>query len=231
MRTSDKEVCHSIFFTSGHTSTPFPTTILGAIGGKRHAFDIARVGGCHDHLFAWNQIFHILIKVGIINRGTTFFGELGLDLFQFFTNYGINFFFAGQNGEVALDGSGEFTHFGVDFVTFKPRQTTEFQFQNGLGLGFRHHINAIFNLAIRFINEFDQGRHILGKPTFFHQVFFGNTWVWRGLNHFNHFIQIGNSESQPHQDMSTISGFIEFKDGTSAHHFFTELQESGDDLL
>ena len=62
MRTGDEDIADEIFFLRRHARPALAAAFLRAIGGKRHALDIARMADGYDHILALDQIFDILFE-------------------------------------------------------------------------------------------------------------------------------------------------------------------------
>ena len=92
VRIGDKQVGDKVLLPCGHTRAPLAPAVLRAIGGKRHALDIAGVGYGYDHILARDKVLNILLKLNIFNDGAAGAGELFLSCQQLLPDYGVELF-------------------------------------------------------------------------------------------------------------------------------------------
>ncbi len=105
MGVGHKQPCDEIFLAGRHARAALAAPALGAIGGERHALDVARVAHGNDHVFALDEVFVLQVAVEFDDFGPARGGELGADGGQLVLDDGHDAGPRTQNVEVVLDAA------------------------------------------------------------------------------------------------------------------------------
>ena len=186
-----KQVGHHIVVFGLHPRQALAAAALGAEIAQGRAFDIARLGDRHHHVFALDQVFIVHIAGPIDNLGAARHGKLVFDLLQLGADDAHDPLARGQNFQVFLDLGSQFFQLVCHLFHAQLGQALQAQIQNGAGLNFRQVIGAIVVHRMgRIIDQPDEGGNFRCRPAARHQLFARLCRIGRGPDGGNHLVDI-----------------------------------------
>ncbi len=103
----DEDLGDEIFLARRHAGAALAAAALGAIGGDRHALDVAAMGDGDDHVLALDQVLDVLLELEVLDRGAARSPELLFDRDQLGTHDRLALHAAVQGLQVIADLLGE----------------------------------------------------------------------------------------------------------------------------
>ena len=186
----------------------------------------------HDHVLALDQVLVVHVADRLGDFGAARRRELRLQRGQVFLDDGLDARARAQDIEIIGDLGGELVQFGGDFVAAQRGQALQPQVENRLRLfGRQPRIAFRRNAMARIVDQQHHRRHILGRPVARHQLLARFLGVGRGADQLDHFVDIGNGDSQTHQNMGAVARLVEQELGAPRHDFFAERDEGDQHVL
>ena len=128
--------------------------------------------------------------------------------------------------EIIGDLGGELVELRLDLVAAERGQPLQAQIENGLGLLGRQARGPSRRHAVaRIVDQRDHGGDVVRRPVALHQLLACFVGVLGGADQPDHFVDIGDRDGQPHQDMRAIARLVEKVLGAPVDHLLAEGDE------
>src|SRR5262249_29048366 len=232
VRRGDEQARNEIFLTHLHPAATFATAPLRAIGRERYALDVALVRDSDDHLLARNQVFFFHVTGRFRDHRAAGRRELILYVRELFLDDRLDARTRTQDIEIVGDFSRELVELCLDLIAAERGQTLQAQVEYGfclLGGKLRRAFRR--NFVARIVDQRHHRRDVLGRPVALHQGFARLLRILGGTNESDHFVDIGDSDGKPDQDMGAVARLGEQVLGTSRYDLFAKDDEGIEHIL
>ena len=204
MSGAQEQVFDEVLVPCLHANDTTSATVLALISHERCPFHIVQVRQRKYACFLINQVFHVDFAGVCHQLGTTGVCVFCFDILHFIADNAKEFGFVRQQGFIISDFFLQIFIFRVDFFVFQALQSAQLHFQNGLCLNFR-------------------------QTKAFHQTFL--CIIVAGTDDTDDFVNIGNGNPQPFQNMGAFFRLIQIEFCPAGHHFFLMFQVFRQHLL
>ena len=212
-----------VFFSRHHTGTAFAAAALHAIFGDRRALDVTRMGNGDRDVFALDQRLVFDLDIGVDQFGEARRSEFRLHDVQLASDDAQNARPRTQDFEIILDRFAQLLHFLADFFAAESGETLQADIEDGLGLFLGQPDGAVFgNRISRIGNQRHQRTDIFRRPGARHQLFARRVGIRCGADQRNHFVDIGDRDAKPGQDMRTVARLAELETRALGDDLFAE---------
>ena len=103
MRVDDEYLRDEILVAGAHAGAALAAALLRPVGRERHPLDVAAVAERDHHLLALDQVFDIVLELGLAQLGAPYVGEFLAGLDQLVAEHGTQAIAVLQNVDVVLD--------------------------------------------------------------------------------------------------------------------------------
>ncbi len=231
MGVADEKLIDEILVLELHAGASSAATLLRAIGRKRRALHIARMGHRHDHVFLGDQVFVLDLAFGLNNLGSARrceFIAYGGEVFLDDRHHPVA---VAQDFEIILDLLRKTFQLIADFIAAERRQALQAQIENGLRLFLGQlELVAVAHHVTRIGDEQHQRRKVFCRPVLGHQLFFRRRRIGRGANERDDFVYIGDSDREADQNVSAIARLVEIELRAAGNYFLTEVDERAQNI-
>ena len=206
MRIRHEHAGDEILILHRDAGPPFAAAMLGAIGRKRCAFDIAAMRHRDDHILALNQVLIVHVGAAESELRPARHGELFFHLGQLAANDIEHARTRPQNVEIVGDLLRQALGFIADFIAAKSCESRQLQGQDGAGLLVGQE-DGIFPFPTRPTvgDQVEQRPHIHDRPGFLQQPLTCGVRVWRMTDDRDDLVNIGHGQRETDQDVGDLS--------------------------
>ena len=232
MGVADHDLRHEILVAGGHARAAFAAPALRAVGVQSHAFDVSAVGDGHDHIFARDQVFDVVVGLVLLDGGPALVAELFGHCHQLVPYQPHTQVTVGQDFEVLLDLARQLFEFAGNLISLEPGQAGELQREDAARLLLGEIVGAaVADPAPRFVQQLDQRTDVLRRPRALHQLHPRLGRVGGLPDQGNNVVDVGHGDGQPDQNVRPVARLTQLEGHAPGDHFFAEVDEGGNDLL
>ena len=227
MRRGDEQAGDEILLARLHAGAAFAAAPLRPIGRERHALDVAGVRDGDDHILALDQVLVFHLAFLVEDHGAARRGELVLDGGELVLDDGLDAGARAQDVEIIGDFGGELVELGLDLVAAERGEPLQPQIEDRLGLLGRQLCGACRRNAVaRIVDQRDHGGDVVRRPVALHQLLARLVGVLGGADQPDHFVDIGDRDGEPDQDMGAVARLAEKVLGAPVDHLLAEGDEA-----
>ncbi len=121
----DEDLGDEIFLARRHAGAALAAAALGAIGGDRHALDVAAMGDGDDHVLALDQVLDVLLELEILDHRAAGRAEALFDVRELSAHDVLALLAAVENFQMLGDLPREIAEVGGDLLALQPGQALQ----------------------------------------------------------------------------------------------------------
>ena len=240
MRVDQPQLFDEILFLGRRRTAATATAALRAVDADRLALHVTGVGHGHHHVFRRDQVQDVQVFFAVADFGTTLVAELGLHVDQLFADHlqqAVGIF---QDVDQPGDHFQQLLVLVGQAVLLQPGQAVQAHFQDlgGLDLGQlvaaldqAHALGQVFR-ARGFGTGGTQHRTDQARlPHARQHALACFVRVRRGLDQFDHLVDVGQRDGQAFQHVGTGARLAQLEHGAAGDHFATVADERLQHLL
>jgi hypothetical protein len=228
----DEELRHEVGVAHRHAGAALAAAALGAVGGERHALDVAGMGDRHHHVLALDQVLGLELAFLLDDLGAPRGGEVGLDLGELVLDDALHAGARAQDRQVVLDLAAELFELRADLVAPERGEALQAQVEDGAGLLFGQAVAAVLVQPVaRVGDEHDERRHVVGRPVAAHEFRARRRGIGGGADEADDLGDIGDRDRHADQHVGPVARLVEQELGALGDDFFAERDEGGDEVV
>ena len=212
-----------------------PAALLRPVGVDRLGLGVAGMAERDHHGLLGDQVFHAQIQPRGLDLGAALVAVLGANRVQLVANHLHQPVRVGQDQHHFADLVQQHLIIGDQFFPFQAGQFLQAQIKNRLGL-LRAQVIEVVAQPVVFIKTvrtggvfaagaLQHGQHVARRPALGEQFFLRLGGARRGLDQFDHRVDVGQRHRQTFQQVGLLAGLAQFVHGAAGHHLAAVAQE------
>jgi len=230
----DEQPGDEVLLPGLHAGAALAAAALRPVGRQRHALDIAEVGDGDDHVLALDQVLILHLAFLIDDLGAAGGGELVLHSDHLGLDDRLDASPGAQDVEIVGDLGGELVEFVLDFVAAERGEPLEAPDRGSPGPAGRKDVpcrppkQPWRGSSIRAIQRGDGCQPAIREDI---QSFAGRIRIRRGADQLDHFVDIGDRDGKPDENVSAIARLVEQELGAPRQSLLRGCHEAGQQVL